>query len=102
MIQSTAGQGHGANASKHLVKPIKTKTETLFEAWRLSAVEEYWCCPVVDPMGNEVTSTHDVPCAFPLAVGRLYPVGHAACRGCVCTTHTHACDDDISHPEVMA
>ena len=32
MIRSTAGHGHGAKVSKHLVRPIKTKTETLLEA----------------------------------------------------------------------
>ena len=47
MIWSTAGQGHGANASKHLARPIKTKTETLFEERRLSAAEKCWCCPAV-------------------------------------------------------
>ena len=39
-IQSRAGHGHGANASKHLVRPIKTNAETFFEARRLSAVEQ--------------------------------------------------------------
>ena len=33
---------HGAKVSKHLVRPIKTKTGTLFEARRLSAVEQCW------------------------------------------------------------
>ena len=35
-IRSTAGHGHRAKVSKHLLRPIKTKTETLFQARRLS------------------------------------------------------------------
>ena len=45
--RSTTGHGHGAKVSKRLVRPIKTRTETFFEARRLSAVEQCWGCPAL-------------------------------------------------------
>ena len=89
MRRSTAGHGHGAKVSKHLVRPIKTKTEPLFEAQRLSSVEQCWCCPALVSVGEEVTGTHGVPCGTPTAFCRFYTLGRTACQGRVSRGHMH-------------
>ena len=75
--QCDDAETQGAKVSKHLVRPIKTKAETLFQARRLSVVEQCWCCRALISVGEGVTGTHGLPFGSPTASCRFYH------------THTH-------------